>query len=272
MDETRITITLKPIYVERLVYWIVILALGVLLVLSYLNDDGTGIPEDRTGSTGTETAAPAPVADDPEPVEETPTASCSDGLKNQDETDVDCGGSCGTCAAGKACAAGTDCAGGYCVSGKCTSQPAPTLSGKLEAQLTDVEYQKSASGTVKVSGIQYTITNGLSDNVDRFLVKLYVKNKAGTRCLNQRTTGTCDDSYAEFTLPGLASGKSTTDGHEITDAEYTTQMGRFLIADTGYDFEDSSLDDFTVQIYLYDSSGNEIGGKSVTALRNVNPS
>ncbi len=37
-------------------------------------------------------------------------ASCSDGVRNQDETDLDCGGSCGAnCAAGKGCAQDGDC-------------------------------------------------------------------------------------------------------------------------------------------------------------------
>ena len=41
--------------------------------------------------------------------------SCSDGVKNGNETDVDCGGSCpGQCAAGGACTANADCATAYC--------------------------------------------------------------------------------------------------------------------------------------------------------------
>ena len=39
--------------------------------------------------------------------------SCSDGVKNGDETDVDCGGSrCALCVAGKACGTVSDCASG----------------------------------------------------------------------------------------------------------------------------------------------------------------
>jgi hypothetical protein len=44
-----------------------------------------------------------------------PAASCSDGIKDNGESDVDCGGaSCPTCADGKSCTAGTDCADGVC--------------------------------------------------------------------------------------------------------------------------------------------------------------
>lgn len=41
----------------------------------------------------------------------TPTASCSDGLKNQDETDLDCGGSCGQCPDYYRCSIDADCFG-----------------------------------------------------------------------------------------------------------------------------------------------------------------
>ena len=41
--------------------------------------------------------------------------TCSDGIKNGNETDVDCGGSCPTkCAAGLMCITGGDCQGGVC--------------------------------------------------------------------------------------------------------------------------------------------------------------
>lgn len=48
------------------------------------------------------------------------TASCSDKAKNGTESDVDCGGSCTPCAAGRVCGAATDCTLGLgCLSGKC---------------------------------------------------------------------------------------------------------------------------------------------------------
>ena len=39
---------------------------------------------------------------------------CSDQMKNGDETDVDCGGSCAACADGGVCAMGSDCLSGVC--------------------------------------------------------------------------------------------------------------------------------------------------------------
>jgi hypothetical protein len=46
-------------------------------------------------------------------------ASCSDGTKNGDETDLDCGGSCGACVDGKTCAVANDCGNGTCFGGTC---------------------------------------------------------------------------------------------------------------------------------------------------------
>ncbi|MFM2153313.1 MAG: hypothetical protein RL199_1748, partial [Pseudomonadota bacterium] len=51
--------------------------------------------------------------------------SCEDGLKNQSETDVDCGGVCAssgkTCAAQKLCIRPQDCASGSCLGGRCAA-------------------------------------------------------------------------------------------------------------------------------------------------------
>jgi hypothetical protein len=55
----------------------------------------------------------------------TPLPTCTDGLKNGSETDVDCGGSCSTkCANGKICASGSDCSSSYCgPNGLCAAAP-----------------------------------------------------------------------------------------------------------------------------------------------------
>ncbi len=45
--------------------------------------------------------------------------SCYDQVKNQDETDVDCGGSCPACANGKSCIINSDCVSSNCQSGIC---------------------------------------------------------------------------------------------------------------------------------------------------------
>lgn len=46
---------------------------------------------------------------------------CADLVKNYDETDIDCGGSCAKCAQYKKCKASSDCLSNYCSSGICRS-------------------------------------------------------------------------------------------------------------------------------------------------------
>jgi len=56
-------------------------------------------------------------------------ATCQDGKKNQDETDVDCGGTnCGKCPGGKTCGKDSDCITGVCHNGKC----APCKAGSYD--------------------------------------------------------------------------------------------------------------------------------------------
>jgi hypothetical protein len=59
-------------------------------------------------------------------------ATCSDGLKNEGESDVDCGGPCPPCADGKTCGTGTDCASLVCSGGLCISGCADGLQDGLE--------------------------------------------------------------------------------------------------------------------------------------------
>lgn len=43
-----------------------------------------------------------------------PVHRCNDGIRNGDESDVDCGGTCGGCDLGFNCLADTDCGSGFC--------------------------------------------------------------------------------------------------------------------------------------------------------------
>ncbi len=59
-------------------------------------------------------------------------ATNTDGVRNGDETDVDCGGSAGPkCAAGKSCATDSNCASGACVDFKCAGDAVQGCGGPL---------------------------------------------------------------------------------------------------------------------------------------------
>lgn len=86
----------------------------------YLKVTGTGITP-----VGGACQAQAAVGDLP--------ATCNDGLQNQDESDVDCGGaSCNACDLGETCTTGSDCASTACSGGLCV--PNGTCSDGIQNQ------------------------------------------------------------------------------------------------------------------------------------------
>ena len=71
---------------------------------------------------------------------------CADGTKDNDETDVDCGGSCILgCAPGLACEANTDCLDGTCLSTK-TCKPPTKGDGLKNGNESDVDCGSSTAG------------------------------------------------------------------------------------------------------------------------------
>ncbi|QQR91790.1 MAG: hypothetical protein IPJ88_08845 [Myxococcales bacterium] len=64
--------------------------------------------------------------------------TCFDGVHNQDETDIDCGGdTCGACGEGLRCTAGEDCSTGLCVQQQCVA--ASCVDALLSSGETDID-------------------------------------------------------------------------------------------------------------------------------------
>lgn len=62
---------------------------------------------------------------------------CTDGIKESEETDIDCGGKCPPCTDGKVCTGATDCASGFCNGGVCAT---PTCGDQVRnGNETDVD-------------------------------------------------------------------------------------------------------------------------------------
>ncbi len=73
--------------------------------------------------------------------------TCSDGVKNQGETDIDCGGSnCGVCMAGQACEQGSDCITGRCENSVCTMSNGTCDDMTRNQDETDVDCGGSTCG------------------------------------------------------------------------------------------------------------------------------
>lgn len=80
--------------------------------------------------------------DGPEPTttEEDPAPSCENGIQDGDETDVDCGGSCGdTCGTGQGCEGDDDCLSTECGAGMTCEDPPSCTNAILDGDETDVD-------------------------------------------------------------------------------------------------------------------------------------
>lgn len=281
MDETQISITVKPIYIERLVYWILIAALIILLIFSWTRSCNT---TEKTTTQQNQQAAPptTPPANNPPAANNTPAASCTDGIRNQDESDVDCGGSCSLkCSNGKVCKSNADCISNVCTSGTCAASAPAALSGKVDLTLSSVDTQKSPPHTntfdnstyytYKVTGVNYVIKNGLSDDITPH-VKVFIKDSVSSVCLNELTVddaNNCGKPYAEFDLATIASGKTLTADTPLPNGE-----GGYVYQTVGnsYDPSDPNKDSFKVVMYIYDQNGDPIGGKTISSAYLYNPS
>jgi hypothetical protein len=268
MDETQISITIRPIYIERLIYWIIILVLAVLLVIAWTKDETKTTSTTSTGTTQQNAQAP-PTQPTQQPSSDTPKATCSDALKNQDESDVDCGGSCSVkCVSGKSCKSNTDCISNICTNSICTTTAPAQLSGNVQFTISNVAILKNPnSSQVKVTGISYKINNGLSDDLNLKVI-VYIQDKNGIRCLDQESgVTTCDKNFAIINVGRVASGKTASEAHllqkeEYTSSSYVTDINNYYHAG----------DKFTIYAKLDDGSGQEtVNGKAITTSFMVSP-
>ncbi len=208
--------------VERITFSIVIMVLVALSLFLWLRqpscDAGAETTsEELTLGQGTE----SPEAEADEAVTENVTRAnetCSDGKKNQDETDLDCGGVCAACADGKGCLVADDCRSGSCVSGKCMA--APRLTGTVDATFSAVEHDGTRNTSAKVTGIGLSLFNGKSSAVD-LRAELFVKTASDAYFLNQvmrNELGGDEKPYATIAIPRIASGESLAATFDVLQA------------------------------------------------------
>jgi len=71
--------------------------------------------------------------------------SCDNDVKDQNETDIDCGGPCSGCGTNKTCEDNDDCLSANCIAGKCKPIPATCNDGIHNGDETDVDCGGSCS-------------------------------------------------------------------------------------------------------------------------------
>ncbi len=129
--------------------------------------------------------------------------SCTDGVRNGGERDVDCGGTCPRCALGRACVGDSDCAAGACLGGLC-----------LDLACTNGPTLGPASG---FTGVRVRATSGLFRGVGSivgdgagtlYAQDPYGNGNSGDRVLRIDRFGTVTD----FAAP---SGLSTCTSQQI---------------------------------------------------------
>jgi len=146
-------------------------------------------------------------------------SSCDDGRKSGDETDADCGGSCGACAIGAACTRGADCAGTAACSGgicRATFVVGVALSGL--PTFSRIVLQNNGADDLPLSGdgsyfFPKRVTGGYAVSVKTQpqTGTCTVTSGTGTATANVVVQVTCTPTFAvSGTVSGLPSGESVT--------------------------------------------------------------
>jgi|GEM_PF-2247340 len=244
---------------ERIAYWIVILALLTLLIVTYLK---TPSCDGGDAATTNSLAAGTGQANVTENVTENATANvseeatapmvetCSDGKKNQDESDIDCGGAvCRSCADGKKCVSAADCQSNSCTAGGLCAA-APKLTGEVDVTFKDVQYTGTSNTSAKINGVTLTIFNGKSSTANLEL-EIYPKTSDDFFYLNQiqkNEAAGYELPYATLTVPPIASGKTLTSTYDVV------QPPPLWSASDHYD----PGDDFIVEVHVLDNDTGTI--------------
>lgn len=159
------------------------------------------------------------------------TASCEDRIKNQDETDTDCGGNCQPCDIGQSCIFNADCASMFCQGSLC--QEASCEDGVMNGDESDIDCGGSCSNAC---------ADGMRCNVH-------------TDC----SSGTCEFGFCGGALPQPAGGD--TDGDGMPDQwEVQNNLNSNDPSDAALDNDDDGLTNLEEYQYGTDPNAEDTDG------------
>ncbi|XXT16713.1 SUMF1/EgtB/PvdO family nonheme iron enzyme [Sorangium sp. So ce429] len=179
-------------------------------------------------------------------------ASCSNGVKDSNESDLDCGGGCAPCRVGQACADGTDCDSLSCVGGRCLG---PSCSDGVKngdetdtdcgalcagcapgdgcARSTDCRELVCAEQICLASSCSDGVKNGRETDIDCGGPECSTRCPAGQRCgvgtdcatsICNSTSRTCACPAWMVISPVAGGGSYCIDQYEVTKQEYDVFM------------------------------------------------
>jgi hypothetical protein len=149
--------------------------------------------------------------------------TCVDQEKGEDESDVDCGGSCvADCAFGQLCNGQNDCAAGECLDGQCGCKPGYELSGTVCVNVNECTTAGASADQVQsalvtrdtADGLAFTSAEQAQAAADAVALALVNRDAAADAC-SAEPTPECD---AEVALLGVA----LADAQTAADAAATT--------------------------------------------------
>lgn len=153
-------------------------------------------------------------------------ATCSDTVKNGDETDVDCGGSCTSrCSAGQMCLIDTDCQTGGCAGGVCVSVTTTTT---VMSTSTSSTTSSTLPSTHKVVFLTSAVYNG----------NLGGLSGADAICNAHAAAGSLPGTYKAW-LSTITASPSTRFTHP--NVPYVLPDGTTVVANDWADLTDGSL-------------------------------
>jgi len=237
-----VEIVIKPIHLERLAYSLVIITLVVLLIIKW-NSGGVAEENSTAG-----VIAEMELNNTNQSINNTPQDLCSNGVKDQDETDVDCGGSiCEPCDEFKSCNVDSDCESGYChmgikcreptcddgvknqdesnidcggvcggfwYDGACHDEPKPRYSGRVDLSILEVSTtENEASGYAKIQSVKFKVENGKEEDMI-LTAYIFARDEHGSPYF-ERSASNEEVAMAEVGLPLLGQGESHTETVEI---------------------------------------------------------
>lgn len=154
--------------------------------------------------------------------------ACDDHVKNGAETDVDCGGACGTCGSGFACATEADCVSGNCVDGVCCNNACKGACMACSAAKTDAANGECAP-----------VTAGMDPDSECTAASAASCGAAGMGCNGSATAPGCvlyaagTECVTPTCAAGSETGGSSCDGAGRCVADGAVSCGAYACNPTG---------------------------------------